>query len=53
MYICSAFNKGICGPPDGCCAFTDRKPIFEDAEGTSARVPGTTGGTYDGKGALV
>ena len=27
--------------------FTDGKPIFEDAEGTSARAPGTTGGTYD------
>ena len=29
------------------------KPIFEDAEGTSARAPGTTGGTYDDKGTLV
>ena len=29
--------------------FTDRKPILEDAEGTSARAPGTTGGTYDDK----
>ena len=27
--------------------------IFEDAEGTSARAPGMTGGTYDDKGALV
>ena len=33
--------------------FTDGKPIFEDAEGTSARAPGTTSGTYDDKGALV
>ena len=31
----------------------DRKPIFEDAEGTSARAPCTTGGTYDDKGTLV
>ena len=29
---------------------TEGKPIFEDAEGTSARAPGTTGGTYDNKG---
>ena len=29
------------------------KPIFEDAEGTSARAPGMTGGTYDDKGTLV
>ena len=33
--------------------FTDRKPIFEDAENTRARAPGTTGGTYDNKGTLV
>ena len=33
--------------------FTDRKPIFEDAEGTSARAPCTTGGTCDDKGTLV
>ena len=32
---------------------TDGKPISEDAEGTSARAPGTPGGTYDDKGALV
>ena len=32
---------------------TDGKPISEDAEGTSARAPGASGGTYDDKGALV
>ena len=32
---------------------TDGKPIFEDAEGTSARAPGMPGGTYDNKGTLV
>ena len=32
---------------------TDRKPIFEDAEGTSARASRTTGGTYDDKSTLV
>ena len=31
----------------------DLQTIFEDAEGTSARAPGTTGGTYDDKGTLV
>ena len=32
---------------------TDRTPIFEDAEGTSARASRTTGGTYDDKSTLV
>ena len=32
---------------------TDGKPFFEDAEGTRARAPGTTGGTHDDKGTLV
>ena len=32
---------------------TEGKPICEDAEGTSTRAPGTTGGTYDDKGAKV
>ena len=31
----------------------DRKPIFEDAEGTGARASRTTGGTHDDKSTLV
>ena len=34
-------------------ALEDTKPIFEDAEGTSARASRTTGGTYDDTSTLV